>query len=307
MSATEPSAPEPLVTEPTSLDRRLAPVMFAVTTTYIVALGMVLHLVAGEASEPYAPWVWGAVAVLAGLTELYLVEALLHARAGSPRWKRDLLCCLFPPARLAVRDHAGGTSVWLPGLGWRHADDKLADAVQKKVSLPMIGVALLVVPLLAIELYFSDRGMTLKGWDFGMKLASAAMWTVFTMEFVVMITVVESKIAYIKKHWLDLVIILLPLFEFLRALRIGRLLRLNQATKLGRVGKVFRIRGGLMRSWRAILVLGVIQRLLRRTPQRRLAELETQIREREAELAELRLQLASVERELAEQNRLVAA
>lgn len=302
MSAMEPSA-----TEPTPLDRRLAPIMFAVTTAYIVALGMVLHLVAGEASEPYAAWVWGAIAVLAGLTEIYLVEALLHGRAGAPRWKRDLLCCLFPPARLASRDHGDGTSVWLPGLGWKHADDKLAEAIQKKVSLPMIGVALLVVPLLAIELHFSDRGISLKGWDFGLKLASALMWTVFTMEFVVMITVVESKVTYIKKHWLDLVIILLPLFEFLRALRIGRLLRLNQATKLGRVGKVFRIRGGLMRSWRAILVLGVVQRLLRRTPERRFAELETQIRERETELAELRVQLASVERELAEQSALVAA
>ena len=299
LAVTEPIVVGDGVPAPTRLDRYCAPVMFVVTVVFIIVLGMVLHLMVGEAVEPYAPLVRWCEVVLVALLPVYLAEAWLHARSGTPRWRRDLVFCLFPPARLAGRDHASGQLVWLPGLGWRKADDDLAVLVERKLSMPMIGVALLVLPLLALEFHFQDKGTVPKGWELGLRLSSAAIWTLFTMEFLVMITIVRKKILYIKNHWIDLAIILLPLVEYLRALRIGRLLRLNQLTKLGRTARVFRMRGLLMRSWRAVLLLGVVQRLIHRTPQRQLESLRETIREREEELADLRERAVAVEQQIA--------
>ncbi len=285
-------------TAPTPLDRLCAPVLFLVTAAYVVILGMVLHLRVGEAVEPYGRLLWWSEFLLGGLLPAYLLEACLHAHAGTPRWRRDLVFCLFPPARLAGRGHGCGQFVWLPGLGWRKADEDLAVLVERKLSMPMIGVALLVLPLLALEFHFQDKGTVPKGWDLGLRLGSAGIWTLFTMEFLVMITIVRKKILYIKNHWIDVAIILLPFIEYMRALRIGRLLRLNQLTKLGRTARLFRMRGLLMRSWRAILLLGIVQRLLQRTPQRQLEYLQEMIREREEELEDLRERAAAIEREI---------
>ncbi|AMV21038.1 hypothetical protein [Planctomyces sp. SH-PL14] len=284
---------------PTPLDRRLAPVMFGLTTLFTLTLGILLHLPAGQADEPYAIGIWICVAILAGAAGLLLLEALGHSVAGTPRWGRDLVCVLFPPARLVGRDHAGGRHVWLPGLGWRVADDELAEEVERRLGLPMIGVALLVLPLLGVEMMFLDKQEQLRGWELALRLCSAFIWTLFTMEFLVMITIVTRKLQYVKQHWLDLAIILLPLVEFLRALRIGRLLRLHQLTKLSRTARVFRMRGMLMRTWRALLLLGVVRRLLKGSTAKQIAALQERIRTAEEELAEMRTELAQLEAEAA--------
>jgi hypothetical protein len=286
----------------TALDRRLAPVMFQVTTLYIVTLGIALHVMRGDAEELYGESLFRCGVVLGALPLIYLLEVCLHARAGAARWRRDLLVCLFPPARLAARDHGDGGSVWLPRLGWRRADDDLAKEVEQRLGIPMICVALLVLPLLGLEYKLSEKGEEAVGWDLGMRLASAFIWTLFTMEFIVMVRIVGKKLQYVKQHWLDLAIILLPVVEFLRALRIGRLLRLHQLTKLGRTARVFRMRGLMMRSWRAILLLGVIQRVLRQTPEKRMAALRQSIGEQEERLAELRAELAELERKMSDED-----
>ena len=76
------------------------------------------------------------------------------------------------------------------------------------------------------------------------RIGKALVWTAFALEFVVMISVVDRKLRYCLQHWIDILVIVLPLIGFLRMLRLARLGRLNQ---LGRFTRLYRFRGSVLR------------------------------------------------------------
>ena len=110
-------------------------------------------------------------------------------------------------------------------------------------------------------------------------------------EFVVMVSVVERKLRYCKQNWIDLAIVLLPLVSFIGAARLARLVKLKQ---LSRTAKIYRMRGLALKTWRAVLTLNVIDKLLRRDDEYHIERLEGQIAEKELELQELHDQLRSI-------------
>ena len=111
-----------------------------------------------------------------------------------------------------------------------------------------------------------------------------------------MISIVSRKFRYCKDHWIDIAVIFLPLVAFLRAARLGRLLRLQQLTKSA---KVFRVRGTVMRAYRSILMLDVIDRLFRANPEVQLLRLEEAMVEKEREIEELRQEIVSLKARMA--------
>lgn len=120
----------------------------------------------------------------------------------------------------------------------------------------------------------------------------------FAIEFILKCSVAEKKIAYCIQNWMDLAVVVLPLIDFLpilRAWRLGGLLRLNQ---LNRMSRLYRLRGLLMKAWRAILLLEMIHRLLGNYQERRLNKLRDLIAAKEIELEELRLEKAELEQAL---------
>lgn len=275
------------------LDRRLGPVMFLTTTLFLAVVGLAVQLVSEE-SERHGDLIrhcgWG----LAILWGLFPAEVLLHRGLGHRVSALHVWACLFPPLRLAARDHSTLRNVWLPGLGWQVADDDLAERIELNLGYPMIGVALLILPLLAIELFATAAIQGNDRLALAIQIAGALIWVAFAMEFLVMVSLVSRKFRFIKSHWLDLAIICLPLIAFLRTARLGRLLRLNQLGKLTKTTKMFRLRGLAMRAWRAVLILEIVDRILHRDPQKRLRLLEGELVAREAELADLRAEIESI-------------
>jgi voltage-gated potassium channel len=149
----------------------------------------------------------------------------------------------------------------------------------------MIVIALMVLPVMGIEQLWPDTAVEF------IQVATSLIWLAFTFEFLTMIGIVERKVRYCKEHWIDLAVILLPLIAFLRVARLGRLLRLQQLSKTARV---YRIRGLMMRAYRAVLVLELVERLMRGTPEKQLAKLREQLAEKEQEVAALRSQIESL-------------
>ena len=85
---------------------------------------------------------------------------------------------------------------------------------------------------------------------------------------------------------------LLPLVAFLQALRLGRLLRLQQLT---RTARLYRLRGVLLRAWRALLLIDAISRLINGPAEKRLVKLRATLIQKEQELADLRAEIAKLE------------
>jgi hypothetical protein len=246
---------------------------------------------------------------------LFLVEAFLQLAARNPRWKAYFAFCLCPPLRLAARDARTGTRIWLPRLGWVTVDERLRQRVEHSLNVPMIGIALMVIPVLALDYYQPDHHPVVahmqnalrmpapqqatvdsqQPWIATMahqpsvrlatRVGEALIWTAFALEFVVMISVVDRKLRYCLQHWIDILVIVLPLIGFLRMLRVARLARLNQ---LGRFTRLYRLRGSVLRAQRGMIVASFLDRVIHRSPQKRLARLKESLAEKEHEADLLR-------------------
>lgn len=311
--------------EPTPLDQRLAPAMFWLSVLFLLLMAGALHLLPGlgaakaeDDGATAAMLVTPAVTldpavsrmtVLAGaicgwglllLYPLFVAEAVAHWRSGGSL-RRTLWQCAFPPSRAAARDHAGGDTVWLPGIGWAAVDAKLRSRVERGASVPMLIIALMVLPLLAAEHYLESQIRSNAWLLFTVKASAGLIWMAFTFEFVLMLSLSERKWRYARTHWLDALIVALPLVDFLPALRLGRLFRLGRVARLqqlARTLRVFRLRGTAMRLWRAILLLEVIDRVIGGAPEKRLAKLRDQLEIKQREVADLQDEVARLEAEL---------
>jgi hypothetical protein len=191
----------------------------------------------------------------------------------------------------------------------------LEDRLERALNLPMILIALCVVPLLALDYYQPEHHPLLHHLHDAVAKASTApapppapppslppalrarlvIWTAFALEFLVMIAVVDRKLKYCLKHWIDILVIVLPLVAFLRSLRLARLARLNQ---IGKFTRVYRLRGSVVRAQKGLVVASVIERKVFRNPRKQLAKLQDLLAEKERETALLREQIRQLQLEV---------
>jgi voltage-gated potassium channel len=245
-------------------------------------------------------------AVLGGLWLTVVAECFVSVlwrepgRSGWRDYRGQLWICLFPALRMVLRSRAVNDRMWFPALGWHEVNRELRLKLERFFSIPMIVIALMILPVLVVEYFWGD---TLKQGEHVWTLilldsCTVVIWVAFTTEFIVMCAVAESKFAYCKLHWLDLAIILLPMISFARALRFARLARLG---RLGRMSRLYRLRGLAIRAFRALLLLDVIARLIGRTPQKELVRLRGVLATKEAEIEDLRRDIARLEAQIASQ------
>lgn len=278
--------------------QRQSAVMFWLAVVWLLALGGALHvfdaMVTSGDQDVRLMWVFGTL--VAALWPVFLLEAGLRLR-GVVQNRAATASCLFLPAlRLGLRDPQTANFLWLPGCGWQPVNDALQERVEKWLRGPMLVVSLAVLPLLAAEHFAANYIAERPALKQAAVVATAMIWWAFTVEFILMVSITNQKLKYVKAHWLDLVIILLPLISFLQALRLSRLARLQQLTKTTRL---YRFRGVAMKTYRALLLIDVVARLLQGSPEKRLVKLREQLQEREAELALLRRDIAKLEMQLA--------
>jgi hypothetical protein len=208
-----------------------------------------------------------------------------------------LAVCLIPPLRLCAQHREAGGMIWFPGLGWQQATPALQRDLERRTSVPMIGIALLILPVLGLQMVYGSELAFHPKLRIALHIGTGLIWFAFAAEFLVMVSVTDKKLRYCKKHWLDIVIILLPLISFLRSwklLRATKLIKYSKLQQLSKIIRVYRLRGVSMRALRALLVLEVIHRLLPR-PERKLAKLRELYAEKEAELAMLRDEIDKLE------------
>lgn len=222
-------------------------------------------------------------------------------RPLSRRGLSRLLACLAPPWRLATPSGARDDCVWLPGLGWQRPGRPLARRLERASSKPMLLIALLILPVLLIEFGFGalvDRHAWLR---LLLHVSTGLIWCAFAIEFCVLCGATDRKLDHVRRNWIDLAIVLLPLISFLRSVRALRLARLARVQKLARMGRIYRMRGLLMKAVRALMLLDAVGRLFRITPERRLVRLRRRRDELQEDLDELELDISSLEQGLVEE------
>lgn len=303
-----------------AIERLLALPMFGVTlalatlfAAYAARLSeTVSELVSPGRHGPYVFWVSDDFMIRAGLL-LYLVvvgETLLHLalRAFGGLTGRDVTQAIWqilvPVTRLCPASWARPKYVYLPTLGYRRPSHRLDLIVQNALALPMLCMAVLIIPVLAVEFLAADFVSEHPPLKLCLLVALAAIWLAFALEFLLMFALAPRALDFLRRHWLDLAILLLPLIAFMRSFQLLRVLQMGQVARLS---KTWRLRALAMRVLRSLLLITAIQRLLRPPPPKQLAELREDYRRREDELSRLRVRIRELQVEKEAYERLQAA
>jgi voltage-gated potassium channel len=215
--------------------------------------------------------------------------------------KFDFFACLCPPLRLAAPSFRNSGKIWLPKLGWQQPGKPLSRKLERIFGSPMLLIALLILPILLVEFGLKELVESSFGLRLTLHICTGLIWCAFAIEFIVMISATDRKFAYVKKNWVDLAIILLPLISFLRslkAIRAFRFARLAKVQQLARFGRVYRMRGLLAKALKALLLFEFLNRVMRVTPEKQLAKLLVQRQDRADELRELDREIRKVRRRL---------
>ena len=270
-------------------DERTGPEMFWLSILSLILLAGMFHI--NDRPQHMAVFN-GCLLGFVGLYPAYWVDAYWAIRLGSRDRGYHWLYAVFPPLRLGAKDHETNHRIWLPGLGWQTLGFDLERRIQKALRVPMIVMALLIIPLLAAEYFLAARlgndhllaGLT--------AAASGIIWASFTAEFILMAAISRSKFSYCKEHFLELLIILLPILGVLGTIQIGRELRINQITK---AANLYRLRGLAVRSWQALTMFEAVNRILGGPPQKQIQTLRLLVEKKQDELHQLQAQIQRLE------------
>jgi voltage-gated potassium channel len=102
------------------------------------------------------------------------------------------------------------------------AREELREKLDRYLDVPLALASLALVLLAVIELTGEVRGP----WEARLATLSWILWGLFFVEFAVKFALAPVKRHYLREHWLDALIVLLP---FLRFLRLAQVLRTTRA------------------------------------------------------------------------------
>ncbi len=220
-------------------------------------------------------------------------------RPSKRRTMHLVACALVPPLRPGLSPASMPGRTWLPIFGWRVASRPLSRRVQKAFSIPMIGIGLLILPVLALELTAADYIHSVHGLALGLDVATRIIWFAFALEFLVMLAVTPRKLEYATRHWVDLVIILLPFAAFLRSFQIIRAGQILKAQRMSKLAQTYRLRGLAVKLLQAVLMLRVLETLSDGMAKKRIDKVRETMRRHREELQELDEELVELRSTLA--------
>lgn len=175
----------------------------------------------------------------------------------------------FPPCRMGWPSLIREGQIWLPGLRWREVNERLEEKISSRLRVPMIGFALLILPLLGLEFlnwYKFDHTSSVRTI---LDVGSAIIWIAFAVDFILGLSLSTKKMRYFMRHMLDFFIVVIPMFQFILshladAALLGRLLRLGRVSQLlSRSALLYQLRTLPLKAWQALVALELVQSLFR--------------------------------------------
>ncbi len=285
------------------LDEALVRPMAWLAMVFLVMLAVALPQLPEELSAKSIPdrWIGVCFLLIAVVWPIFLIELLLRMfvieRGGMVRGRLLTLftAAVIPPLRLGVGPARQPRIVWLPLIGWARVGRPMARRVEKRMSGPMMVVAIMILPALALEFVFRKEVESSRALQIGLDVSLRVIWLAFALELVMMLAASRAKLDYARRHWVDVAIVVFPLIAFLRALRLLRLSQFVKASKLAGIARTFRLRALALRLVRALLLLRVLERLSLGVAEKRIAMLRGAIDKRRREIDELEEEVRDLE------------
>ncbi|MCA9140434.1 MAG: hypothetical protein KDB00_26870 [Planctomycetales bacterium] len=234
---------------------------------------------------------------------IVLVESVIHwlTRPWNTEMRRhhlhSVLFCICPALRMCARSPEMHGRIWLPGLGWRQGGRRLQRQLERHFSVPMMVLALLIMPILITEFFLKDQVAAHAWLRMFLHIGTGVIWFAFAAEFILMVSIAEKKLEYCKEHWIDLAIISLPILYFLRSLSVARATRLAsmmRVQQLSNLARAYRLRGTAIKALRVLILFDLTERILRVSDERRIEKMEKELADLEKHGRLLRQRIAKL-------------
>lgn len=289
----------PVISKLQIFENRFAPLMFWFSILMLMLMGFIIMFsFSPQARELVTPWVLWQMTILYGilmvvpLAELFYVIHLKNKEGLKVSINQLIFRAIaipLMPLRMGARRLSDNDWLWIPFWRWSKCNDILLEELKTKFSMPMIGIALLIIPILFIDLNKTvGEQVAARVPDISLYLEAvqAFIWIAFTFEFILMFSVTRDKLDYCKANWIDLFIILLPLVSFLRTFRaIQGLARVNQ------VARAYRFKGVITKVREALVLADMVQRIMYPNPETQLRALQKKIQKNRREKIHLEKQV----------------
>ena len=213
----------------------------------------------------------------------------LYIERPTRQWSRvasQVVVCVFPPLRMMVTPASAVGCVWMPLVGWQRVSRPLYRNLERAFSIPMIAIALLVLPALVLEFLWRKERLDSPALGLGLDIATRVIWLAFAIELIAMLAATREKLHYARTHWIDVAIVLFPLAG---VTEIGR---------IAQVARVYRLRALALRSWRALLLFKGLEHMSVWTAEMRLAHLRKGLEKKLSDVEDLQDHISDMERRL---------
>ncbi len=287
----------------------MAKFMFFLTIVFLSLGAIVIQYLQVDDGLERLPYSQQIVEILLILWPIFFLERLFSLIfCGKRTWKSYLasfFITLLPPLRLATRRCNDQESMWF--FSWQTVTPDLYARLEKKFLYPIFVVSVLMIPFWIGEIFFPAK-ISSHPWLYHLlSIGNALVWALFVIEFIIMFSVAPKRVDYLKTHWLELFIIILPMFALARVILIARyaalLSRINllkhllaQIAKLQRMLNMYRARTVFNRIIRILVIIDIFKRFYqRRNPEKYLEILRLKRVDKERELADFKKQISETE------------
>ncbi|WP_375559451.1 hypothetical protein ACE193_17160 [Bernardetia sp. OM2101] len=289
----------PSISKLQMFENRFAPLMFWFSIVMLMLMGFIIMFsFSSEARFLVTPLVLWQMTILYGILMVVPLAELLYVfhlknkegiKVSTNQLIFRVVAIPLMPLRMGARRLSDNDWLWIPFWRWSKCNDVLLEELKRKFSMPMIGIALLIIPILFIDLNKTvgeQVAARIPDISLYLEAVQAFIWIAFTFEFILMFSVTRDKLDYCKANWIDLFIILLPLVSFLRTFRaIQGIARVNQ------LARAYRFRGVITKVREALVLADLVQRIMYPNPESQLRALQKKIQKNRREKIHLEKQV----------------
>jgi voltage-gated potassium channel len=113
-------------------------------------------------------------------------------------------------------------------MGDGSAEDRL-DRWERHTALPLTVLSVLFIIVYAVPILVPGQGAT---WGRAYSVANIGIWVLFGIEYLIRLRLADDRRRFVRTHWFDLAVLILPLVRPLRALRLITAMKiLNRRTE----------------------------------------------------------------------------
>ncbi|MDM8557771.1 hypothetical protein [Candidatus Parabeggiatoa sp. HSG14] len=290
-----------------SIEYIVAKTMFVLTIIFLLLAAVIIQYLQVDSGMEQLPFSHQMVNILLMIWPFFFLERMIHLIFCDKKrtWKSYLalfFISLLPPLRLATQRCDVQKYIWF--FGWQLVTPALYERFEKQFLYPIFIISLLMIPFWVTEIIFPAK-MTQYPWLYHLlNFSNAFIWGLFVAEFIIMFSLTEKRFAYLKKHWLELFIIILPMFALARVILIARYahilnqLRLLQPARLIKIAKlqrllnIYRAKSLLNRIIRILTIIEIFRRFYQhRNPEKYMNILQDKLAQKEQEIIKLKEQL----------------